>query len=94
MVWQTGAQYFDELRASVPEHAHLTMVPFLHRMDLVRPPPPPPHEVTTLLKVDTYCTAPSLIPTANGNTVRSFPTHGQQSAAQASSTTVSRSDIR
>jgi hypothetical protein len=27
-------------------------------------------------------------------TVRSFPTHGQQSAAQGSSTTVSRSDIR
>jgi hypothetical protein len=36
----------------------------------------------------------SLIPTVNGNTVRSFPTHGQQSAAKGSSTTVSRSDIR
>jgi hypothetical protein len=33
-------------------------------------------------------------PTVNGNTVRSFSTHGQQSAAQGSSTTVSRSDIR
>jgi hypothetical protein len=40
------------------------------------------------------CTTPSLIPTVNGNTVRSFSTHGQQSAAQGSSTTVSRSDIR
>jgi hypothetical protein len=39
-------------------------------------------------------TAPSLIPTVNGNTVRSFPTHRQQPAAQGSSTNVSRSDIR
>jgi hypothetical protein len=38
--------------------------------------------------------SPSLIPTVNGNTVRSFSTHGQLSAAQGSSTTVSRSDIR
>jgi hypothetical protein len=36
----------------------------------------------------------SLIPTVNGNTVRSFSTHGHQSAAKGSSTTVSRSDIR
>jgi hypothetical protein len=36
----------------------------------------------------------SLIPTVNGNTVRSFSTHGHQSAAQGSPTTVSRSDIR
>jgi hypothetical protein len=36
----------------------------------------------------------SLIPTVTGNTVRSLSTHGQQSAAQGSSTTVSRSDIR
>jgi hypothetical protein len=35
-----------------------------------------------------------LIITANGNTVRSFFTHGHQSAAKGSSTTVSRSDIR
>jgi hypothetical protein len=35
------------------------------------------------------CTAPSLIPTVNGNTVRSFSTHGQRSAAKGSSTTVS-----
>jgi hypothetical protein len=41
-----------------------------------------------------HCTTPSLIPTVNGNTVRSFSTHGQQSAAKGSSTTVSRSDIR
>jgi WD40 repeat protein len=35
----------------------------------------------------------SLIPTVTGNTVRSlFSTHGQLSAAQGSSTTVSRSD--
>jgi hypothetical protein len=46
-------------------------------------------EVKTLPKVDTKCTSPSLIPTVNGNTVRSFPTHGQQSAAKGSSTTVS-----
>jgi hypothetical protein len=50
--------------------------------------------LTAQPKVDTKCTAPSLIPTANGNTVRSFSTHGQQSAAKGSSTTVSRSDIR
>jgi hypothetical protein len=35
-------------------------------------------------------TAPSLIPTVNGDTVRSFSTHGQLSTAQGSSTTVSR----
>jgi hypothetical protein len=51
-------------------------------------------EMTALPKVDTNCTAPSLIPTVNGNTVRSFSTHGHQSAAKGSSTTVSRSDIR
>ena len=38
------------------------------------------------------CTAPSLIPTVNGNTVRSFSTHGQLSAAQGGPTTVSRSE--
>jgi hypothetical protein len=40
-------------------------------------------------KVDTNCTALSLMPTINGNTVRSFSTHGHQSAAKGSSTTVS-----
>jgi hypothetical protein len=35
-----------------------------------------------------------LIPTVTGHTVRSFSTHGQQSAAQGSSTSVSGSDIR
>jgi hypothetical protein len=45
--------------------------------------------MTALPKVDTKCTTPSLIPTVNGNTVRSFSTHGQQSAAKGSSTTVS-----
>jgi hypothetical protein len=50
--------------------------------------------MTALPKVDTNCTALSLIPTVNGNTVLSFSTHGQLSAAQGSSTTVSRSDIR
>jgi hypothetical protein len=53
-----------------------------------------PHHQTALPKVDTDCTTPPLIPTANGNTVRSFSTHGQQSSAKGSSTTVSRSDIR
>jgi hypothetical protein len=51
-------------------------------------------EMTTLPNVDTNCTTPSLIATVNGNTVLSFSTHGQQSAAKGSSTTVSRSDIR
>jgi hypothetical protein len=37
---------------------------------------------------------PALTPTSNGNTVRSFSTHGQLSAAQGSSATVSHSDIR
>jgi hypothetical protein len=32
-------------------------------------------EMTALPKVDTKCTAPSLIPTGNGNTVRSFSRH-------------------
>jgi hypothetical protein len=50
--------------------------------------------MTTLPKVDTICTALSLIPTVIGNTVRIFSTHGHQSAAKGSSTTVSRSDIR
>ena len=45
-------------------------------------------------RADTECTTPSLIPTVNGNSVRSFSTHGQQSAAKGSLTTVSRSDIR
>jgi hypothetical protein len=51
-------------------------------------------DMTTLPKVDTSCTALSLMPTVNGNTVRSFSTHGHQSAAKGSSSTVSRSDIR
>jgi hypothetical protein len=50
--------------------------------------------LTALPKVDTNSTTPSLIPTVNGNTVRSLSTHGQQSAAKGSSTTVSRSEIR
>jgi hypothetical protein len=50
--------------------------------------------MTALPKLDTKCTTPSLIPTVDGNTVRSFCTHGQLSADQGSSTTVSRSDIR
>jgi hypothetical protein len=65
-------------------------------MRLSSPPPSrqvtPPSSLTTLPKVAP--TAPSLIPTLYGNTVRSFSTHGQQSAAKGSSTTVSRSDIR
>jgi hypothetical protein len=48
-------------------------------------------EMTALPRVDTKCTTPSRIPTVNGNTVRSLSTHGQQSAAKGSSTTVSRS---
>jgi hypothetical protein len=49
-----------------------------------------PADMTALPKVDTICTAPSLIPTVTGNTVRSFSTHGQQSAAKGSSNTASR----
>jgi hypothetical protein len=52
------------------------------------------HHPPPSCKVDTICTAPSLVPTVNGDTVRSFCTHGQQSAAKGSSTTVSRSDTR
>jgi hypothetical protein len=52
-------------------------------------PPPRP----ALPEVDTNCTAPALISTVNGNKVRSFSTHGHQSAAKGSSSTVSRSDI-
>jgi hypothetical protein len=39
------------------------------------------HADMTLPKVDTNCTAPSLMPTIIGNTVRSFSTHGHLSAA-------------
>jgi hypothetical protein len=39
-------------------------------------------DMTTLRKVDANCTAPSLIPTVNGDTVRSFSTHEHQSAAK------------
>jgi hypothetical protein len=46
------------------------------------------HTHTHFFLTPPHCTAPSLIPTVNGNTVRSFSTHGQQSAAQGSSTTV------
>ena len=55
-------------------------------------PPHPPRalsahaEMTALPKVDTNCTAPSLVPIVNGNKVRSFSTHGQLSAAKGSST--------
>jgi hypothetical protein len=55
-------------------------------------------EMTALPQGDTKRTTPFLIPTGTGTctgtTVRSFSTHGQQSAAQGSSTPVSRSDIR
>jgi hypothetical protein len=50
--------------------------------------------MTALLKMDTNCTTLSLIPTVIENTVCSFSTHGQQSAAKGSSTAVSRSHIR
>jgi hypothetical protein len=60
----------------------------------VRVPSPLYSDMTTLRKVDTSCTALSLMPTIIGNTVRSFSTHGHQSAAEGSSSTASRSDIR
>jgi hypothetical protein len=65
-------------------------VPAAHEAH-VDPQGGPPH---TLPPVNTNCTAPSLVPTVNGNTVRSCSTHGQQSAAKGNSTTVSRSAIR
>jgi hypothetical protein len=40
-------------------------------------------------RLNTDCTALSLIASLNDNTVRNFPTHGQLSAAQGSPTTVS-----
>ena len=40
------------------------------------------------------CTTPPLIPTVNGNTVRSFSTHAQLSAAKGSLTTVLTTLIR
>jgi hypothetical protein len=87
--WSAIAQLVDAVQVT-PQHPPLIisrrndasmMLPSSARADM-----------TALPKVDTKCTAPSLIPTVNGNTVRSFSTHGQQSAAQGSSTTVSRSD--
>jgi hypothetical protein len=47
------------------------------------PHPPPPHA----REMGTNCAALPLIPTVNGYTVRSFSTHGQQSAAKGSSAT-------
>jgi hypothetical protein len=40
VLWQTGATYYEQLRASVTPHPDLIMVPFIHRMDLVRSYPP------------------------------------------------------
>src|SRR5690606_30624213 len=34
VVWQTGSRYFDALKASVPEHPRLRLLPYLDRMDL------------------------------------------------------------
>jgi hypothetical protein len=75
--------------------------PHLHRPGGVRVPAPgsdtqltPRAEATHPRCRCTKCTTPSLIPTVNGNMVRSFSGHGQYSAAKGSSTTVSRADIR
>jgi hypothetical protein len=46
-------------------------------------------DATCAVQPRTHLSAPSLIPPVNGNTVRSFSTHGKPSAAQGSSTTVS-----
>ena len=58
----------------------------------------PPGETEGALARDVvgllHAPPPAVIPTVNGNTVRSFSTQGQLSAAQGSSATVSRSDIR
>jgi hypothetical protein len=51
-----------------------------------------PTELTTLPKVETSCTILSLIPTVNGNTVRSFYYARTTVRGQGSSTTVPRSD--
>ena len=58
---------------------------------------PPALEIrwkTKKLKMDTDCTALSLIPTVNGNTVRSFNYARTTVRSQGGSSTVSRSDIR
>jgi hypothetical protein len=57
-------------------------------------PSPPLKHTSPLPTLGTKRTTPPLIPTVDGNTVRSFSTHGQQSAAKGSSTAASRSDIR
>jgi hypothetical protein len=60
-------------------------VPYTGRADAMMRPSSARAEMTAPPKLDTSCTALSLIPTVNGNTVRSFSTHGQQSAAKGSS---------
>jgi hypothetical protein len=61
--------------------------------DTVMQPSSARAEVTTLPKMGTKCTTLPRIPTATGNTVRNFSTHGQLSTAQGSPTT-SQLDIR
>ncbi len=34
VVWQTGARFFDAVKAEVPEHPRLRLLPYLDRMDL------------------------------------------------------------
>jgi hypothetical protein len=60
----------DEVNAAATGSADTRMLPSHARAEVKTPP-----------KVDANCTAPSLIPTGNGNTVRSFSSHGQQPAA-------------
>jgi hypothetical protein len=59
-------------------------VPYTGRADAMMRPSSARAEMTAPPKLGTSCTALSLIPTVNGNTVRSFSTHGQQSAAKGS----------
>ena len=34
MIWAAGKRYYDTLRAAVPDHPRLRLVPYLDRMDL------------------------------------------------------------
>jgi hypothetical protein len=63
------------------------------RADAVMLPSSARAEMAALPKVDTRCTTPSLIPTVNANTVRSFP-YARTKARSERKHDHSRSDIQ
>jgi hypothetical protein len=68
--WSTGI-----LKKGTRQMSHAPALPDAERArQCVRLPPSARAEMTALPKVDTKCTTPSLIPTVNGNTVRSSST--------------------